>query len=175
MTSDRTTSDTPSDSASLAKIAGALERVIAGFKAETADRARERKVMTAVLALGFTAVLSVQGCLAKRSYANATRIAEIAAAQEEQRADLRTLVDTTEQTQETVEEAKAEVAAAPRLEVAPPVKPGGPAQVKLVVPARPAKAATSATPSATAVPSSAPAPAVSIPLTIPATTTGGAP
>jgi hypothetical protein len=174
MSEHSSTSEAPSASASMAKIASSLERVLDGFRAETADRARERKVISAIMALGFASVLGAQAWLASKSLANATRIAAIASAQEEQSADLSRIGATATETREAVEEAKAEVAASPRIEVAPPTRRGDKPTAVLVIPARPSKAATAATPSAAAVASSAPAPAASIPLSLPAGTTGGA-
>ncbi len=170
---------------SLERIGASLVKVLDGFRAEAADRRRERRLALVVGTAGLGIVLGVQSCLVTRSYENATRIESIAAAVDAQRDDIlaqrddiRTLGETAQITRDTVEEAKAEVAAAPKFEVSPPAKPGGQPQVKLVIPARPSKPATTATPSATAVPSSAPAPAVSIPLALPVaptTATGGAP
>lgn len=174
MSTNEPASTTPPPSDPMARVALGIEvgskKILDGFKAETESRATERRVMTAVLAVGFVSVLGVQSCLVQKSSANAARIAGLVTAVEEQRADLRTLVATTEQTQESVEEAKADVAASPRIEALPPSKPGGPPRAQLVVPARPSKAATTATPSAAAVPSSAPAPSVVIPIPLPSAT-----
>jgi len=170
-------SDPPtSTSTSLDKIGRSLEKV--GDRFHHFSDWLKRWATVGALAIACT--LAIQVWLVTKSRANAERLAELAASQVAQQAELREIGQTTQETRVVVEEAKAEVAAAPKLEVTPPAKPGGQPKVNLVVPARPSKPATTATPSAAAVPSSAPAPAVSIPLSLPSasvvtTTTGGAP
>ncbi len=88
----------------------------------------------------------------------AATVANLAAEQRESR----------EETREATSVARDVAEAAPRIEVTPPTKKGEKPTASLVIPARPARAATSATPLAGAATAEPPAPSVSIPLALPA-------
>lgn len=192
------TSDAPTSGGGLEgvieKWTGALRDLVTSHRESFAEMMREQRaeavvranasrkqrgqiwIAMAVLLVPVAALAIACSVLVAKSFRNAERIAELTVAVGDQGDDIRAMRTATEQTSARVEDFQEEAAAAPRIEVTPPMKKGGAPGVKLVVPARPAVAAKDATRTAPSASAAAAVPAVELPLTLPAgvtATTGG--